>query len=187
MALTRSGAAAVTVALAVVALLLLAGSAFGASDHRVVKVQDDCDPATFNAAIGEGTCVGDGRTLFADFLAEFQAEGSVDGWAFSRDDFGLERGGTIEAVNEGGEFHTFTPVKNFGGGCIPELDNGEEPVPECADFATLGITTGVPAGRTVEFSEFPAGSTVKFQCLIHPWMRSTMEVEGADDDHSGQG
>jgi hypothetical protein len=154
----------------------------------VVKVQDDCDPATSNAAIGEGTCVGDGRTLFADFLAEFQADLSVDRWAFSREEFGLDAGGTVEVRNEGGEFHTFTPVENFGNGCIkPPLDNGEPDAVDCTKFAEFAEATGVPAGGTRVFSGFTPGTTVKFECLIHPWMRSTMEVEGADDDHSGQG
>ena len=43
-----------------VGLLVLAGSAFGA-DQRVVKTQDDCDPATFNAALNvagsQSSCV----------------------------------------------------------------------------------------------------------------------------------
>jgi hypothetical protein len=171
----------------VAACLALAGPAFGASDHRVVKMQDDCDPVTFNAVIGEGTCVGDGDTEFFDFFDEFLAEGSVDRWAFSREDFGLDAGGTIEVRNEGGEFHTFTPVDEFGNGCIPELDNGEPPAADCTKFEQLAEATGVPPGATREFSGFEPGTTVKFECLIHPWMRSTVEVEPADDDHSGQG
>ena len=40
---------------------------------RQVKMQDNCDPATFNAAIGPGTCVIHGNhptVTFADFLAK---------------------------------------------------------------------------------------------------------------------
>jgi plastocyanin len=187
-ALSRSGAATLTVAVAVVACLLMAGSAFGASDHRVVKMQDRCDPATFDAAVGDGTCVRDGGTLFADFLEEFQDEGSVNGWSFSREETSLDAGGTIELRNDGGEFHTFTPVKDFGNGCIkPLLDNGEPDAVDCADFERLAGETGLPAGASVELSGFEPGSTVKFQCLIHPWMRSTVTIEGEDDDHSGRG
>jgi len=170
--------------LAIVAFLLLAGTAFGASDHRVVKVQDDCEQVSFDAAVGPGTCIGDGDTLFPDFLAEFQDEGSVDGWAFSRDDFGLEHGGTIDAVNEGGEFHTFTEVPRFGNGCVPLLNQGDDPaVVDCAFLAT----TGVPPGTTLTVGGLAPGEH-KFMCLIHPWMQSTAKVEGDDDeDHSGQG
>jgi len=185
-ALSRSRAAALTVALTVVALLLLAGSALGASDHRVVKMQDDCDPATFNAAVGPGTCVGDGDTLFQDLLDQFGKTGAVDKWEFSRPEFDLDAGGTIEVRNEGGEFHTFTEVDEFGNGCSP-LDNGEPPAVDCVNFEQIALESGLVPGETREFSGFEPGSTVRFECLIHPWMRSTVEVEREDDDHSGRG
>ena len=123
-----------TAALAVVGLLVLAGSAFGA-DQRVVKTQDDCDAATFNAALGPGACVGSGKTTFQDLLAQFAATGSVDKWQFSRPDFNIDAGGTITVVDEGGEAHTFTRVAFFGNGCSP-LDNGE-PVAGGIDCATF--------------------------------------------------
>ncbi len=107
-----------TAALAVVGLLVLAGSAFGA-DQRVVKTQDDCDAATFNAVLGPGACVGSGKTTFQDLLAQFAAKGSVDKWQFSRPDFNIDAGGTITVVDEGGEAHTFTRVAFFGNGCSP--------------------------------------------------------------------
>jgi hypothetical protein len=183
---SRSGAAALTVALAVLAVLVLAASAFGASDHRVVEVEDDCDPATFNAAVGPGTCVGDGQTLFQELLDQFGDTGAVDKWDFSRPEFGLDAGGTIEVRNEGGEFHTFTEVDEFGNGCSP-LDNGEPPAVDCVNFEQIAVDSGLVPGETRVFSGFEPGSTVKFECLIHPWMRSTVEVEPADDDHNGQG
>jgi hypothetical protein len=61
----------------VVALLLpvpaVGASAAGAT--RQVQVLDDCDPATFNAAIGPGTCVKDGGTTFSEFIAQLLAQG----------------------------------------------------------------------------------------------------------------
>ena len=81
------------VALGLVVGAAMASPASAASDHRTVKVLDDCEVTSFNAAIGPGTCVGDGRTLFGDFLAEFQATravdgtGEVDGWEFKPDEF----------------------------------------------------------------------------------------------------
>src|SRR4030095_11064726 len=60
-----------------VALLLLAPApgASPASTTRQVQVLDDCAPATFNAAIGPGTCIKDGGTTFSEFLAQLPAQG----------------------------------------------------------------------------------------------------------------
>jgi len=60
----------------VVALLVLvpAVGASAASATRQVQVLDDCDPATFNAAIGPGTCIKDGETTFSEFTAQLLAQ-----------------------------------------------------------------------------------------------------------------
>ena len=187
MALPKRSATALAVALSVVASLALAGTAFGA-DLRVVKVQDDCDQATFDAAVGPGTCVGDGRTTFQDFLAEFQAQGSVDRWAFSRPDFHVDSDGVIELVSEGGEVHTFTEVQQFGNGCIPLFDDpAAQPAFDCSQFPD-GIVgaSGVFPGttRTIEAADLGPGVHL-FQCAIHPWMRSVVEVR--DKERGGRG
>src|ERR1051325_9972648 len=36
----------------------------------VVRIQDQCDPATFNATFGPGTCTGSGQTTFDHFIGE---------------------------------------------------------------------------------------------------------------------
>jgi hypothetical protein len=173
LALSRRGAATLAAALTAVACLLLAGSAFGA-DQRVVKLQDDCDPASFNAVLGPGTCEGDGRTLFADLIAGAQTVGTVDGWQFSRPEFNIDAGGTIHVVNEGGEAHTFTMVAAFGDGCIPALNPDGRVGTPAADCATI---VPIPRDGT---ADVPVGQarTLLFQCMIHPWMHSTVDVRG---------
>jgi plastocyanin len=174
---------ALTAALTAVACLLLAGSAFGA-DQRVVKLQDDCDPASFNAAVGPGTCEGDGRTLFADLIAGAQTVGTVDRWQFSRPEFNIDAGGTIHVVNEGGEAHTFTMVAAFGDGCIPALNLDGRVGTPAADCATI---VPIPRDGT---ADVPVGQaeTVRFQCMIHPWMHSTVDVrETGDRGNRGEG
>ena len=153
--------------------VLAAGPALGA-DHRTVKLQDDCDPATFNAVLGPGTCEGDGRTLFGDLIAGAQQVGTVDGWQFSRPEFNIDAGGTIHVVNEGGEAHTFTMVERFGDGCIPDLNPGGLPGTPVADCTTI---VPIPRDGTADVTVESAG-TVLFQCMIHPWMRSTVDVRG---------
>src|SRR5689334_10558484 len=136
---------------------------------QVVQVRDDCDPATFNAAIGPGTCVGDGDTLFQDFVADVLAQQSVDKWRFNPDRVSEAR--DVVAMNRGGETHTFTRVEEFADGSIaPPLENllGNPAIaPECAAAVPLrpGATQKEP---------FDPTQSNKFQCCIHPWMRTTI-------------
>lgn len=144
---------------------------------------DDCDAASFNAAVGPGTCVGDGETTFQEFVAQLGRNGlvaneSADDWEFKPEDFHIDRGDRLRVVNLGGEFHTFTEVEEFGPGCVPPVNAllglDAAPIKECNDPSLFG-TTGVPAGLTLPVSGLAPG-THKFECLIHPWMQSVVEV-----------
>jgi hypothetical protein len=179
-------------AVSLLAALALASTASAHSDHKTVRILDDCDPATFNAAVGDGTCVGDGRTTFDAFAAEVGTTGAAKRWAFSRDVFDLDAGGSINVESRGGEFHTFTEVANFGGGCLQflnDLSGNPIPVPECEghlipDVPPVFATTGVPPGGSLPVSGLAPGIH-KFQCLIHPWMRS-IAVVGDGEGHGGE-
>ena len=162
------------------ALLLLvptAGSS-AASATRQVQVLDDCDPATFNAAIGPGTCVKDGGTTFSEFIAQLLAQGRAPAWRFAPAQLRLDAGGTLQAHNRGGEDHTFTQVATFGGGCIQALNDllGLTPVPECAGFPGGAFAaTAVAPGGAVTTTPLTPGIH-RYECLIHPWMRTTATV-----------
>jgi plastocyanin len=163
-----------------VALLLLvpAAGASAASTTRQVQILDDCDPATFNAAIGPGTCVKDGTTTFSEFIAQLLAQGSAPAWRFAPEQLRLDPGGTLAAHNRGGEDHTFSEVANFGGGCIAALNDllGLTPVPECAGFPGGAFAaTLVRPGATVTTAPLPPGIH-RYECLIHPWMQTTVTV-----------
>jgi plastocyanin len=166
--------------------------ATAASDHgNRVDIKDDCD-ATFNAdpptgpGLGPGTCVRGGSTTFAGFVAQLSAQGHADGWEFNPSKMTIESDETLSTRNKGGEFHTFTEVQQFGGGCIPFI-NGLlhlTPVAECQPEVAPGVplafvTTGVPAGGGSTVGALATG-THRFQCLIHPWMRTTVVVRQAD-------
>lgn len=162
----------------------------GGGEAKRVRITDDCDVASFNAAFGPGTCVGGGLTTLPDFLAQLGAKGSATGWAFRPANFRLDAGDHIKAVNKGGEFHTFTEVAEFGGGCIKPLNDILKltPVPECAATDANNVPTafgssGVNPGATLQVSMLKPGKH-KFECLIHPWMRSVVKVRADhDDDH----
>jgi plastocyanin len=159
-------------------LLVPAAGASAASATRQVQVLDDCDPATFNAAIGPGTCVKDGTTTFSEFIAQLIAQGRAPAWRFAPTQLNLDAGGTVAAHNRGGEDHTFTEVANFGGGCIAALNDllGLTPVPECAGFPGGAFAaTLVRPGGTVTTTPLPPGIH-RYECLIHPWMQTTVTV-----------
>ena len=157
---------------------------------RTVQLRDDCDPATFDAAVGPGTCVGGGDTTFPDFIAEVTAQGSADQWRMNPDQSEADTGAVPQ--NRGGELHSFTQVQHFGGGFIEVLNGGMEPLTECAARTPDGVLirddTGalVPALPAIQ-SFVPAGTNGttqklskgvhKFQCCIHPWMHSTITVK----------
>jgi len=161
------------------AVAALTTMAVVAKDVRTISVRDECDPASFNAAVGDGTCIGDGEVTFAEFLAEVPNGGHED-WRFNNSVTDADV--AVNANNRGGEAHTFTKVAAFGGGFIDVLNNGEAPIAECA--VTLPDGTLIPAQKALDTIIPPDGQnhlTTRldrgknlFQCCIHPWMRSTV-------------
>src|SRR3954469_639020 len=112
------------------------------STAQVVAL-DECDPATFNAALGDGFChnVALGATTTLSDLFAKAAAGTPDkNWDFEPDNVTVKSGGSVVLTDQGGEPHTFTEVKKFGGGFIDGLNHGEEVVPECSEgFANLDV------------------------------------------------
>jgi len=162
---------------ALVLVLALTSFAYGAAQHRRVTVLDACDGPSFNAVIGPGTCERGGGVKFDAFIGQLIAMGEAPGWRFAPEVMTLADGGSIDAYNRGGEFHTFTEVAAFGGGCVPQLNAllGLSPVPECGVPGIFG-TTGVAPGDELEGEPLSSG-THRFMCLIHPWMRTTVSVD----------
>jgi plastocyanin len=158
-----------------VALIVASVASAGAS-HRRVQILDACDPETFNAALGDGACVRKGGGVkFDRFINQLITRGEAPAWRFAPEQLKLDAGGTITARNRGGEFHTFSEVTAFGGGCIPEINEllGLEPVAECS-IADIFETTGVPPGASLTTGPLAAGE-LRFMCLIHPWQRTTVK------------
>jgi plastocyanin len=160
------------------ALVLVAACKDSNGSTGSVKLEDDCDPTTFNAGLGAGTCQHSsaaGVTL-ASFNAELQATGKVAAWQIVPSVLTVNEGDVLPVVNTGGEMHTYTEVDEFGGGVVPALNqaSGNTTVaPECAS-AEFDSST-VHAGQTVQHT-FDERGTEKYQCCIHPWMRQTVTV-----------
>jgi plastocyanin len=148
-----------------------------AAGTQRVEMRDDCDPKTFNQAIGPGACVGNGDTTFNDFIARLTKDHTVGAWRNNPDKVGVPRGTSLSVHNEGGETHSFTCVTRFGGGVVDllnQLSGNTTPAVPCDPNQDPRF---VPAGGTVEVPLSSTPGTYQFQCLIHPWMRTVVTVK----------
>ena len=142
---------------------------------RRIEILDACDPTSFDAVFGVGTCIRQGGRNLFDFIDEVSAKGKADAWRFAPGNIEARVGQTLLAVNNGGEKHTFTEVEKFGGGLnatLNELSHNPDVAPEC-NTSTL-IAAG---GSQTEHLDEPG--TELYQCCIHPWMRTTVTVRGS--------
>jgi hypothetical protein len=184
----RTLRALVAVVMTCVAFGVFAGTAlarFDGGNRLDVEIRDECDPATFNAVLGEGACVGDGTVTFTDFIAELAATQQVATWRFDPRRARVEQGGKIVARNVGGETHTFTEVAEFGPGIVPELNElvFGVPGPPLPEFQNLGPADFIAPGGKVKLRTGKKGLELglhRFECAIHPWMQATVEVKPED-------
>lgn len=157
---------------------VVGGPAQLAATHQsqhVVTLFDACDPETFNAALGPGACTRSGGVRFDTFLEQLGLHHSVGAWHFTPTNVMMKTGELLVATNRGGEVHTFTEVDDFGGGVVPQLNQLAgltEVAPECA---ALGRGGRIAPGASSSEKEDEAG-VEKYQCCIHPWMRTEVRI-----------
>ena len=162
--------------------LVLLGAVYPNASPGIAQVValDECDPASFNTALGPDFCKNIAlgySTTIQTLLAEAAAGTPDPKWDFEPDALKVKEGDLISVVDQGGEPHTFTEVKQFGGGFVSGLNNNEAPVPECVNgFGDVAVAKT----RTLQGSTLLVGGLSKgthyFQCCIHPWMRVKVEV-----------
>jgi plastocyanin len=139
-----------------------------------IQVRDACSPS-FNRFVGPGTCIRKEGLPFLRFIAILTKEKSVGAWKFDPDQQEVKRGATLEVHNRGGEVHSFTRVARFGGGVVDllnQLSGNPVPRPECLALQPQGF---LPPGA-VERLRVGSAGVERYQCCIHPWMRSTITV-----------
>ena len=174
--------------------LMFAGATFAVAQEnspRLAQVValDECDPTTFNAALGPDFCknialaaLGYATTL--SDLFQKAGEGNPDrGWDFEPDAVKIKEGTTLSVVDQGGEPHTFTEVAKFGGGFIAGINHGEATVRECVGgFSNVAVAkTRILQASHVEITGLKKGKHL-FECCIHPWMRVTVDVKSREEE-----
>src|SRR5438067_9688922 len=120
-----------------------------ADDMPEVKIFDDCQLASFNAAIAPGTCQDNfaGRTSFQNFIGDVDAHKSAAEWRFDPNPREVRAGSQLRLENRGGETHSFTRVNVFGGGFIDILNQlSGNPVPAAECVSQSVGSTFVPSG-----------------------------------------
>ena len=142
----------------------------GGGRTKTVMLLDQCDGASFTA--NGVPCNRNGGITFDQFGAILAKLHEVPSWRFNPGDVNIRVGDVLASLNTGGEAHTFTEVENFGGGIVPQLN------------AAAGLTTVAPECRDAQFLPPGAGTSEvadeagdeKYQCCIHPWMRTVVHV-----------
>jgi hypothetical protein len=157
-----------------------------ASSSKVIsiKVEDRCDPTTFNAAGIPGGCfpVTDrGTVTFSELQQTINpVDFGHDGWRFTRTNVTMSTSDRLQISFRGGELHSFTQVDAFGRGCVDQL-NLPLGLPSADDPTAAGTVCPRDFGTVrppdaVQDVTLPKG-TFHFMCVIHPWMRTTVRVE----------
>jgi hypothetical protein len=195
---SRTVLCATIFALAIGTVIVYTGVVGAQPNPIPIVARDACDPDTFNAAVRPGTCVNlpgnlHGTTPFALFIQELQQDRIAGAWRFnpllnaSGGNFALitlnlTAGQQTVVQNKGGEVHTFTRVKEFGGGVVPPLNalsGNPIPAPECfqppSDTNVIVAAGASQPGPTAGTPALPE-ETTKWQCCIHPWMRMRVAV-----------
>ena len=85
---------------------------------KLMRLLDECDKETFDAAL-PGLCTVDaGSVTFQRFSDDLLNGGSGAWWINNRKET-VDAGDTLHVVNQGGIAHSFTEVRTFGSGIVP--------------------------------------------------------------------
>jgi hypothetical protein len=162
----------------------------GTAKQQLMRLRDACDKPTWDTTAGfAGLCtVEAGGVKPQEFLDAIPGGGSGAWWINNRNET-INGGDSLVVDNEGGELHSFTEVDRFGQGIVPTFNAAVPNDPplaelggESANFPTTFVAPnadnpfGAPDSRIV--SGLSVG-THRFQCVIHPCMRTTVTVRPA--------
>jgi plastocyanin len=166
-------------------LLPASGGGLGAlnaqDEHgkRHIAILDDCDASDPAWGATGGCAIRGGAVREAEFGAFLVSPLALSvighpAWRNEPSYLRVRNGKDVRVTNDGGRSHTFTPVAQFGGGRVTQLNIGLEQAPECAPGAP-NQNPLAPGERLVLDNLAPGNH--RFQCCIHPWMRAQVKVQ----------
>ncbi|SEQ27714.1 hypothetical protein SAMN05421756_10314 [Microlunatus flavus] len=161
-------------ALATLPLLAPATAQADAPHDRVLELRDACDKASWDVEF-PGLCTRSAGSVSLPEFREELADGGSGAWWIRQRSIGLDQGDSVAATNVGGIVHTFTEVDQFGKGCVPEWNQAVQDTVDNCDFGRFLQTLVAPG--TSSAAQQPTVGVHRFQCLIHPWMRTTVTVK----------
>ena len=177
---------AICAVLATVSIALLGAAPAASADEgrspraQQMRLLDECDAATWDVEF-PGLCAGAGSVSLAKFRGDLAKGGSGAWWINNREQT-INAGDTLHVINQGGIVHSFTEVSAYGTGFVPEWNTAlPQGTPPAATVENPGLTfvtsqlVDPAAARDVPATQLTKG-THKFQCLIHPWMRTVVTV-----------
>lgn len=190
----RRALTALAVGAATMATLTMAAPAAGAATGKApiqqpMHLRDACDKPSWDATPGfAGLCARDAGGVSPQKFLDAIPGGGNNNWWINTRTVTINAGDSLIVDAQGGETHTFTQVDQFGQGVVPPFNAA---VPNDPPFAQLG---GESANFPATFVQPPAASgpfatsrlvtglsvgVHKFQCVIHPWMRTVVTVRPA--------
>ena len=138
---------------------------------QTIWLSDACDHVSFDRNLGPTDCGRGDGVKFDEFIKVLTRLQNEPDWNISPAEIHVKHGGGWNAVDVGGEFHTLTEVKDFGGGRIQrynDLSGNPVEAPECRELRGDGLT---PGGTSPTRKPDRIGVVLHYQCCIHPWMR----------------
>ena len=197
----RPTTAALAVSVAVpglVALTAPAAAAATAPQQKIMKLSDNCDKPSWDATPGfAGACNVDAGGVTPDRFTADLAKGGNNNWWINNRQETIKEGDSLFVDNVGGEVHTFTLADQFGQGAVPPCNaavpgdgpatGGEVTIDPATGLPSFGSVIATAVGPDADHPGFfgsPPSRTItglqagtyKFQCLFHPWMRTTVTV-----------
>ena len=158
-------------------LTVTAGNAPGITDGAVTF--NAPPPAGAGADFCRNVALGFSTTI-SDLFTLAEAGTPDPGWDFEPDKLVIKKGTILSVVDQGGEPHTFTEVKEFGNGFIPGLNpmSATSVIPECSGgFKNIAVArTRILQGSHLDITGLSKGKHL-FECCIHPWMRMEVDVK----------
>jgi plastocyanin len=176
----RRSVTALALGAAAAASLVLAAPAASAADPqaKTMRLLDQCDKPSWDVEFPGLCTTSAGSVTLTRFRADLAKGGNGNWWINNRNET-INVGDSLHLVNEGGIVHTFTEVKSYGQGVVEEWNQAVPNEPAAVNIAGNPVgfadfASAVPPGTTNDVA--PAKGVHKYQCIIHPWMRTVVTV-----------